>query len=54
MTIERLLQAVMQTVVDEEKQRSLAARLKSAEERFEKNSRKKMVTQEFLSRACSL
>lgn len=54
MTVEGLLKAVKRTVVDEEKKRALAARLKAAEERFEKSSRKKMVTEKFLSRACSL
>lgn len=54
MTVESLLQAVMETVVDDQKKKDLAARLKAAEERFEKNSREKMVTEEFLSRAYSL
>ncbi len=54
MTVESLLQAVMETVVDDEKKRALADRLKAAEERFEESSRSKMVTDEFLSRAYSL
>lgn len=54
MTVESLLQAVMQTVVDDEKKKALANRLKAAEERFEESSRSKMVTDEFLSRAYSL
>ena len=54
MTVESLLQAVMETVVDDEKKRALADRLKAAEERFEESSLSKMVTDEFLSRAYSL
>ncbi len=54
MTVESLLQAVMETVVDDEKKRALADRLKAAEVRFEESSRSKMVTDEFLSRAYSL
>lgn len=54
MTVESLLKAAMVTVVNDEKKRALAARLKAAEDRFEKSSREKMVTEEFLSRAYSL
>lgn len=54
MTIESLLKAAMANVVDDGKKRALAARLKAAEDRFEKSSREEMVTEEFLSHACSL
>lgn len=54
MTVASLLKAMNNTVVDEKKKKALVARLKAADDKFEVNSRKKMVTEEFLSRACSL
>jgi hypothetical protein len=54
MTVETLLQAVIETVVDDEKKDALVELLKTANEEFEKNSRDKMVTEDILSRAYSL
>lgn len=54
MTVEGLLKAFKETVVDEAKKDALVARLRAVDEVLEKKSREKMVTEEFLSRAYSL
>jgi len=54
MKFDKLVAAVANTVVDEQKIKSFECRIKEADKKFERDAQQRMVKKDFLSHAYSL